>query len=514
LRIAAMGSLTLTGLLTVGACLLNNEESNGNFENTSASCNAEAKVLDQAKTLCLLKSVAAERRISADTLEILSCLAYLESSYDTKSVSNPNSNGTIDRGLFQINSIHINTTCPYDQADLLDPIKNTDCALRVYSSSIKGLGAWSSLGKRNLRIKAIQDGEKSNDDAAFVSACLTNGASIQDLVALQTDWSLIAPPNPVTSDSPTPSRFYNLRALPALTEPQVSTVQYFIDDQPVGLDPQGTKLVLLAPSPATSAENNEPNTAVVRPNGRLDNDLDTKTLRDGIKENGDVFSRTPKEEEEKKTVDYPVFNVEIPVGYRKRFEVRGFDGEGKQVAAGIGMFDVVSDDSQPGIYIQQLGKGAYEVGVERPLEGPVCIDVELNGWDGVFTNCDPLSSKSSPSEEPTVHQSTKTDINRFIGLQFKLNQTSSARTFTVTSYSSKDRETGMHQFEARQLQINLPNIDSFLQASGFPRPTAACCDRPGKIDQVPEQRLAHPCVLQGFGDCLWCLVSCQSVKKT
>ena len=65
-------------------------------------------------------------------------IAKAESGWRTDAVNTANSNGSVDRGLFQINSVH-----RYDPARLLaDPRFNTQCAKAIYDK--QGLRAWST----------------------------------------------------------------------------------------------------------------------------------------------------------------------------------------------------------------------------------------------------------------------------------------------------------------------------------------------------------------------------------
>lgn len=69
---------------------------------------------------------------------IMVAIARAESGFRSDAVSPPNSNGTIDRGLFQINSVH-----QYDANKLIsDATYNTQCAKKIYDS--QGLRAWST----------------------------------------------------------------------------------------------------------------------------------------------------------------------------------------------------------------------------------------------------------------------------------------------------------------------------------------------------------------------------------
>lgn len=69
---------------------------------------------------------------------IMVAIAKAESGWRTDAINTANRNGSVDRGLFQINSVH-----GYDPARLLsDPRFNTQCAKRIYDS--QGLKAWST----------------------------------------------------------------------------------------------------------------------------------------------------------------------------------------------------------------------------------------------------------------------------------------------------------------------------------------------------------------------------------
>lgn len=70
------------------------------------------------------------------------CTAKYESSFYERA-SNRNSNGSVDRGLFQINSIHLGRAgCPKrgNAGALYNATTNAKCALQVYRS--QGLNAW------------------------------------------------------------------------------------------------------------------------------------------------------------------------------------------------------------------------------------------------------------------------------------------------------------------------------------------------------------------------------------
>ena len=56
-------------------------------------------------------------------------IAYIESRINMDAIPRINSNGTIDYGLFQINSIHWDTTCK--QYDITTVVGNTKCAIKI-----------------------------------------------------------------------------------------------------------------------------------------------------------------------------------------------------------------------------------------------------------------------------------------------------------------------------------------------------------------------------------------------
>lgn len=62
----------------------------------------------------------------------------------------------------------------------------------------------------------------------------------------------------------------------------------------------------------------------------------------------------------------------------RRFEVRGFDDQGGQVALGVGLIDSVPEY---GVYIRQLDKNQFSFGLERAPEDVAYIQVKVDGFD-------------------------------------------------------------------------------------------------------------------------------------
>jgi len=70
---------------------------------------------------------------------LMTCVAKYESSFRTNAM-NFNSNATIDRGLWQINTVWHNTAHFCSMENLGDPINNAKCARLVYEK--QGITAW------------------------------------------------------------------------------------------------------------------------------------------------------------------------------------------------------------------------------------------------------------------------------------------------------------------------------------------------------------------------------------
>ena len=73
------------------------------------------------------------------------CTAKYESSFYERA-TNKNNNGTMDRGLFQINSIHLKDPgCPATGEATFNAAANTKCAHAIYKS--QGITAWYGYRK-------------------------------------------------------------------------------------------------------------------------------------------------------------------------------------------------------------------------------------------------------------------------------------------------------------------------------------------------------------------------------
>ncbi len=78
---------------------------------------------------------------TAYQLRIFGCLAWFESRNDPYAI-HYNTNGSVDRSLWQINSIH---AAKYAGRDIFDPVVNAEVAWQIYQSS--GWRAWAVAPK-------------------------------------------------------------------------------------------------------------------------------------------------------------------------------------------------------------------------------------------------------------------------------------------------------------------------------------------------------------------------------
>ena len=74
-------------------------------------------------------------------------VATAESGLRSDAVSRPNSNGTVDRGLWQINSVH-----GKDPARLMDPAYNTQVAFELWRSAGNSWRPWSTFNNGSAHV--------------------------------------------------------------------------------------------------------------------------------------------------------------------------------------------------------------------------------------------------------------------------------------------------------------------------------------------------------------------------
>jgi hypothetical protein len=96
------------------------------------------------------------------------CTAKYESSFCARAL-NQNRNGSIDRGLFQINSVHLGHMRgrPSRAQDLFDPEINAACAYAIYRA--QGVRAWYGYRAHKSEcdrcpVPGVSRGERSSEE--------------------------------------------------------------------------------------------------------------------------------------------------------------------------------------------------------------------------------------------------------------------------------------------------------------------------------------------------------------
>jgi len=133
--------ITLTALVmatlaaTVGGCAAPTEEEESSTGESQDQLLAGRR-LSESEVASVLRSAGFPESVVPKMV----CTAKWESSFYERA-SNKNRNGSIDRGLFQINSIHLGRAgCPSSADPLNTASVNAKCAYSVYKS--QGANAW------------------------------------------------------------------------------------------------------------------------------------------------------------------------------------------------------------------------------------------------------------------------------------------------------------------------------------------------------------------------------------
>lgn len=110
----------------------------GSSEDEVRSSRCNGRVLSEEEIAGHLR----EAGFPASVIGTFICTAKYESRFCTGAVNDRNRNGTVDRGLFQINSVHLGSMrgCPRRADDLFDPETNARCAYAIYRA--QGVRAW------------------------------------------------------------------------------------------------------------------------------------------------------------------------------------------------------------------------------------------------------------------------------------------------------------------------------------------------------------------------------------
>jgi hypothetical protein len=136
-----LGTIALAMLLGATACSSDGDPSLDDDAAGSSETREEPLLAGRKVPEAEIRRDLANAGFSADVIPKMVCTAKWESSFYERA-SNRNGNGSMDRGLFQINSIHIGGTpgCPSSSEALFDAATNTKCARAIYK--MQGLRAW------------------------------------------------------------------------------------------------------------------------------------------------------------------------------------------------------------------------------------------------------------------------------------------------------------------------------------------------------------------------------------
>lgn len=110
-------------------------------------CGATASAADRQVDICMAKAAALHKI----DLRLLRAIAHVESTMNPLAI-NANSNGSVDRGLMQINSWWLPRLAKYGikQSDLFDPCKSAYVGAWILAHSIQQYGmTWRAVGAYN-----------------------------------------------------------------------------------------------------------------------------------------------------------------------------------------------------------------------------------------------------------------------------------------------------------------------------------------------------------------------------
>jgi hypothetical protein len=135
-----LGSIALAMLLGATACSGEGDASLDD-EDDSSETREEPLLAGRKVPESELRQLLANAGFTADVIPKMVCTAKWESSFYERA-SNKNGNGSTDRGLFQVNSIHIGGTpgCPTSAEALFNAATNAKCARAIYK--MQGIRAW------------------------------------------------------------------------------------------------------------------------------------------------------------------------------------------------------------------------------------------------------------------------------------------------------------------------------------------------------------------------------------
>ena len=161
-KLLLISALAGAALCTAGCAAQTIEEDEGDVAESEDKLLAGRR-LSEAEIARHLRSAGFPESVVGEMV----CTAKYESSFYERA-SNRNRNGSMDRGLFQINSIHIGDTrgCPTSADALWNAATNAKCAYAIYKA--QGLNAW--YGYRRPRTECNRYRAPASGAAASSSA--------------------------------------------------------------------------------------------------------------------------------------------------------------------------------------------------------------------------------------------------------------------------------------------------------------------------------------------------------
>jgi len=134
---------TLFALTTIVGCAADASPDDEAEDDVGAS--EDALLAGRLYTPAEVAALVREAGFPESVVGQMVCTAKYESSFFERA-TNKNKNGSVDRGLFQINSIHLGEAgCPTSGERVFDAAANAKCARAIYK--MQGIRAWYGYRK-------------------------------------------------------------------------------------------------------------------------------------------------------------------------------------------------------------------------------------------------------------------------------------------------------------------------------------------------------------------------------
>lgn len=139
-KLSALG--VLVAAIALAGCAAGDEASEEEDTSDTTEALLAGRKLPEKEVASILREVGFEE----DEVPRMVCTAKYESGFYERAVNNRNRNGSVDRGLFQINSIHLGLKgCPKTAEALMTAKTNAACALVIWK--LQSNTAWYGYRK-------------------------------------------------------------------------------------------------------------------------------------------------------------------------------------------------------------------------------------------------------------------------------------------------------------------------------------------------------------------------------